>query len=63
MTFAEALKLMKKNSKIRIQASWYLKHDYLYLENGKIMCDGGFEYSLSARELTTKTWKIIQEEL
>jgi hypothetical protein len=56
MTLDRALKKMKKGFKI--QAGWYLRHDYLYIENNKILCDGGFEYKLSLRELKTKTWRI-----
>lgn len=60
MTFIQALNKMKQGHKV--QAGWWLKYDYLYIEKGKIMCDGGFEFTsyLTFRELKTKTWRVVK---
>jgi hypothetical protein len=60
MTFIEALEKMEQGHKV--QASDWLKHDYLYIENNKLMCDGGFEFTklLSIKE-QLKKWRIVDE--
>jgi len=55
MTWKEAYKKMKQGKRIT-RKSW-LKNDYLYLDNGVLMCDGGFDY-LPLLKSTVGKWKI-----
>ena len=42
MTWREAVKYMEQGG--RITRKHWLINDYLYLQNGKLMCDGHYEY-------------------
>lgn len=43
MTWREAYSYMKFEGGKVTRKSW-LKDDYLYIEKGLLMCDGGYEY-------------------
>lgn len=56
--FDKAVKLMLKGVKIKHKC--WKKSDYIFIENGKIFCDGGFEYSnyINNRLLISNNWQV-----
>lgn len=60
MTFAEAVEVMKYGSKV--QRKIWLEDDYLFIENGVLMCDGGFPFItyLKDKDFNAKDWRIYE---
>jgi hypothetical protein len=61
MNFVNAVKKMKQGK--RVKRKHWLKHDYLFIQESKILCDGGYEYQdkLKVGDFTATDWIVTEE--